>query len=575
MIRLRKARAHPWRRRALGLAVLVTLALGTGSAAASTTTLSSPTTLSGNSTLASSQLFNESGSGVTATGDASITMHWTQNASLGTEFDPNLVRQGRSLDPTDSYTRSSPGSMSIDYSVHVAVSWDGIGPLNFSPTFTTSGTCDLKADGGNYVCHLSSSQISLLDSCAIYPLPCAGPYVKLGLVSDVTITPEGLATLRQATFGGNPDGTNNLTLVESPITDPLAISCSVGAGDELVYSLGSLSATPGVSVDTSLQFDVGAVASPGFPVPVGSVTFATPSILLGTTTGDISMTGAGATFDLGAVQANNIPPTVDAGGPYAGNEGSPITFDGSGSSSICGFPTLRWDYSDGGVAFGKSPKHTFTDDGTYSGLLTATDATGLSSTTTFSVDVSNVAPAVNAGPDTSSRWGRLVAFNGQATDPGSGDQSTLQYTWSFGDGTPSASGGPNVLHAYAAPSPLAGYVATLTVCDKNGACTSDTRNVIVDKRGTTTSYTGPLSSLPSKNVTFSASLTDEFGEPVQGRSVHFTVGAQSADASTNASGVATVTIKLNQKKGSYSLGVSFAGDAKYVASSTSGTFTIG
>src|SRR5262249_21975501 len=121
----------------------------------------------------------------------------------------------------------------------------------------------------------------------------------------------------------------------------------------------------------------------------------------------------------------------------------------------------------------------------------------------------------------------------------------------------------------------AGYVATLTVCDKDGACTSDMRNVIVDKRGTTVSYTGPLSSLPSKNVTLSASLSDEFGEPVQGRSVHFTLGGQSADASTNASGVATVTIKLNQKKAGYPLGVSFAGDSKYVASSSSGTFTIG
>src|SRR5262249_3782748 len=264
---------------------------------------------------------------------------------------------------------TAPGAMSIDYSVNISVSWDGIGPLNFSPTFTTHGACDLKADGGDYVCHLSSNQITLLDSCIIYPAPCVGPYVKLGLISDVTITPEGLAPLRQATFGGNADGSNNLTLLESPITDPLAISCGVGAGDELVYSLGSLSATPGVSVDTSLQFDVGGVFSLGFPVPVVGVTFATPTILLGTTTGDIGMSGAGASFDRGAVQPNNIPPTVDAGGSYTGDEGSPITFDGSGSSSICGFPTLRWDFSDGGVAFGKFPKHTFADNGTYSGLL--------------------------------------------------------------------------------------------------------------------------------------------------------------------------------------------------------------
>jgi len=40
--------------------------------------------------------------------------------------------------------------------------------------------------------------------------------------------------------------------------------------------------------------------------------------------------------------------------------------------------------------------------------------------------VSNVKPSVNAGRDTTADWGRPVQFNGQATDPGSNDQATLQ-----------------------------------------------------------------------------------------------------------------------------------------------------
>jgi hypothetical protein len=53
------------------------------------------------------------------------------------------------------------------------------------------------------------------------------------------------------------------------------------------------------------------------------------------------------------------------------------------------------------------------------------------------------------------------------------------------------------------------------------------------------------------------------------------VGSQTADATTGSGGSASVTIKLNQKKGSYPLSVSFAGDSKYIASAGSGTFTVG
>ena len=53
-----------------------------------------------------------------------------------------------------------------------------------------------------------------------------------------------------------------------------------------------------------------------------------------------------------------------------------------------------------------------------------------------------------------------MQLNGQATDPGSNDQATLEYTWTFDDGTPSATGGPGAAHAYATPGD---YTATLTV----------------------------------------------------------------------------------------------------------------
>ena len=65
-----------------------------------------------------------------------------------------------------------------------------------------------------------------------------------------------------------------------------------------------------------------------------------------------------------------------------------------------------------------------------------------------------------------------MQFNGQATDPGSNDQAHAAVHLEFGDGTPSATGGPSVAHAYATPGD---YTATLKVCDKDGGCDTDIR----------------------------------------------------------------------------------------------------
>jgi PKD repeat protein len=97
-----------------------------------------------------------------------------------------------------------------------------------------------------------------------------------------------------------------------------------------------------------------------------------------------------------------------------------------------------------------------------------------------------------------------VQLNGHATDSGSNDQATLQYTWTFGDGSPSATSGPNVAHAYATPGD---YTATLEVCDKDLERDTDSLIVHVTKRDTTLGYAGPLLSAPSKTVT----VTDSTG----------------------------------------------------------------
>ena len=169
-----------------------------------------------------------------------------------------------------------------------------------------------------------------------------------------------------------------------------------------------------------------------------------------------------------------------------------------------------------------------------------------------------------------------MSFGGTATDPGAGDQSTLEYSWDFGDGTPptapSGSGGSGVFHAYATPGD---YVATLTVTDKDGGSDTDTRTVHVTKRDTTTAYVGPSSATFDTPTTLTASLVDEYGVAVTGRSIAFTVdGADVGSAPRTRPGVASLAYTPLLAAGTYATGVSFAGDSLYMASDDTGSLTI-
>ena len=114
--------------------------------------------------------------------------------------------------------------------------------------------------------------------------------------------------------------------------------------------------------------------------------------------------------------------------------------------------------------------------------------------------------------------------------------------------------------------------------DDGGAADSDSRTVTVRARQTEIAYTGPSVALPKKTAGLSASVSDELGQPVPGRTVRFTLGSQVVTAKTGADGVAVASLRMNQKQGDYDLFVelvSTASDARYLASSETVAFRIG
>jgi hypothetical protein len=542
--------------------------------------------------------FNTWGLGIQAELDAQAS--WSNPSTFAMNSTPGLLRHGQTLDLADTLTVGG-GTITVNYSLN--------GTLGIFGTLQTGSLSCADAQVANAQCNgweATTSTLSVGPITGSDTIPCDMPLpgesprtctntktipvwstdifglgsVELNLILDesVTVTGSGVVSLRVATIAGGPAIPNNpLTFAgssPSTVADPIAISCAQPVGNDLMYSLTNNSYTAEPATYTGdVKFQIKGTA---LGIPVGDYT--TPPLLTttGADLGPIGMSIPDQQVDLGPVLANNVPPGANAGGPYSGVEGTPITFDGTGSTSVCGFDnlTLVWNFSDGGVAYGAMPQHTFLSPGVFSGLLTATDADGNVATQAFSVNVANLAPVANAGPDMSSEWGVPVTLQGSAVDPGTDEQPFLTYRWNFGDGSPSASGGPNVNHTYALPGT---YTATFQACDPENACNTDTTQVVVGKRSSTTTYTGPNQSAPSKYITLSATVVDDLNQAVAGRVVSFTLGTQSISATTSSSGVASATIKLNQKHGTYTVTATFSPPLsdKYTGSTDSQTFVIG
>ena len=165
----------------------------------------------------------------------------------------------------------------------------------------------------------------------------------------------------------------------------------------------------------------------------------------------------------------NSAPQANAGGPYAGNIGDPIQFDGTGSSDPEADSLIYlWDFGDGETGSGPTPSHTYASGGQFVVTLQVTDPGDLS-------DEDTAQATVNAGPTAEAngpvrgrgRRGDRVLVGGlrsiRTGDP-------LTYLWDFGDGATSTAANPS--HAYAAGG---SFTATSARHRSRAICSTRTR----------------------------------------------------------------------------------------------------
>jgi PKD domain/Galactose oxidase, central domain len=190
--------------------------------------------------------------------------------------------------------------------------------------------------------------------------------------------------------------------------------------------------------------------------------------------------------------AANTPPSVNAGGDAAINEGTAFAQLGSLTDPDADVWTATVDYGDG---TGSQPLvlnpdktfalgHTYADNGSYTVIVTVTDDDGGVGSDTIQVTVDNVAPTVTTPvvtPEPSTE-GSAATASATFSDPGTND-APFTCTVDYGDGSGPQAGavtgnlceGP--AHTYADNS---SYTVVVAVTDKDGATGSNSTTHVVN-----------------------------------------------------------------------------------------------
>lgn len=188
----------------------------------------------------------------------------------------------------------------------------------------------------------------------------------------------------------------------------------------------------------------------------------------------------------------NQSPTVGAGGPYSGDEGSPIAISGTATDPDNDPLTPSWSWAAGagvdagatctfGDASSLPTTVTCTDDGVYTLTLSASDGNHPAVTSTATLTVANVAPVVSITSPTDMSQvmtGANVAVAASLSDAGANDTHTCTIDWGDGSTTQGTvtNGVCSGSHAYAT---YGTYDVTVTATDDDNGKGSDTVTVVV------------------------------------------------------------------------------------------------
>ncbi len=179
-----------------------------------------------------------------------------------------------------------------------------------------------------------------------------------------------------------------------------------------------------------------------------------------------------------------------------------VLFNASLSYDTDGYvANYTWDFGDGSIGYGKNVNHSYSDDGTYTVVLTIKDDDGAMATISKTIEVRNVAPIANFYYTPSQPYTyEIVYFYDNSIDL---DGYITQWIWDFGDG--SIGYGKNVTHEYVDNGI---YTINLTVIDNDGGIAYAEKQIEVLNREPVANFTWmPADPTDVEKVLFNASLS--------------------------------------------------------------------
>jgi len=251
---------------------------------------------------------------------------------------------------------------------------------------------------------------------------------------------------------------------------------SLDAGDEVIVTQGSVTlfVVSGV-VEVTYTADDGSVAlaslSEGDHITFDGSDFSFTNLGRGEVT--VYVNDVPYSIPGGETVILNLPPVADAGGPYLGDEGAPVVFDGSGFDDDGVVVGYHWIFGDGvGTSDLEDPVYVYMSDGVYTATLTVTDDLGAVGVDTVIVTVVDLAPRAGF------TWSHMPQDEGLAVqftdDSVSSPDVVVAWSWDFAGLGTSIVQNPSFTFLDDGV-----YAVTLTVTDEDGSIDSIAHSVTI------------------------------------------------------------------------------------------------
>ena len=198
---------------------------------------------------------------------------------------------------------------------------------------------------------------------------------------------------------------------------------------------------------------------------------------IGTFTATLTMTdpaGDSATTSQTFIVAPSSPVALATAKPATGSAPLAVAFDASKSmdrnpgGSITSY---SWDFGDGSTGSGETVSHTYTQNATFTAVLTVTSSEAMSSAQDIAIDASQ-ATALFTTSDISGFSPLAVSFDASGSKAATGE-NIASYKWNFGDGATGT--GVTPAHTYRPGS----FNATLTVTTSMGKTATQSMTITV------------------------------------------------------------------------------------------------